>query len=209
MANTISTDELKQIKEILEKKINETSDSDDNSSDLDSSKKKNKINYKLKYNQSESRYRYLQLEMSNLNIEINELKEKNIILDKYNLLNKNINFLFDRLDNAFKILNDRINNNNISLFSLDHQLELCCKTKDKYDVYINENVYPLFSDDQLILKKLITIYYLDKIKEFDTILTLIKIKKRNIKFHNIFILGSIIICSILLINIILYLYFII
>ena len=207
MANTISTDELKQIREILEKNINETTDTDDSSIDSKSSNKKNKINYKLKYNQSESRYRYLQLEMSNLNIEINELKEKNVILDKNNLLNKNINFLFDRLDNAFKILNDRINNNNITLVTLDHNLDLCQKTQDKYDLYINENVYPLFSDDQIILKKSILIYYSNKIKEFNTILSLIKIKKRNIQLYNIFIFVSIIMCSIFVMNIIIYLYF--
>ena len=211
--SAIPTDELNKIKEKLEQKINESSDSEDSSSDTSSSytlkkKRKSKIDYKTKYNQSESKYRYLQLEMSNQNIEINELKEKTIVLDKHNLLTKNINFLFERLDNAFKILNERliIKDENIIKFTTLNSLkslnELCLKTKDKYEGYINTNVYPLFLDDQHIFKISITNHYLQKIKEFDNLARLIKIKSDTTILYNTFVLFSLIVCSIILLNLI-------
>jgi hypothetical protein len=205
--SSISTDELRQIKEILEQKMNESSDSEyspsESSGDSDYSsvkKKKIKIDYKTKYNQSESKYRYLQLEMSNLNIEISELKESLIVLTKHNLLFKNINFLFERVDNAIKILNERVDTKDESIlkFNTLHNLQnivnLCNKTKDKYESYINSDVYPLFLDDQSVLKTSITNYYLDKIKGFDSIITKINNLEYKIKTYNFILVGSTISC---------------
>ena len=213
--SAIPTDDLNKIKEKLEQKINESSESESSSSDTSSSytlkkKRKSKIDYKTKYNQCESKYRYLQLEMSNANIEINELKEKTIVLDKHNLLTKNINFLFERLDNAFKILNERliIKDENIIKFTTLNSLkslnELCLKTKDKYEGYINTNVYPLFLDDQHIFKISITNHYLQKIKEFDNLLLLIKTKSENTILYNTFVVLSLVICSLFVLNIIIF-----
>jgi len=170
--SSIPIDELRKIKKILEEKIENNSDE---SNDSDSSYKNNS-DYKIKYNSCESKYRYLQLELANKEIEISELKEKLEILNKYQLLIKNTNFLFDRLDNAFKVLHERINkieDNSfikINTFSILANIEnLCIKTKDKYQEYINNSVYPLFLDDQIIFKNAITIIYNNKIKEFNNI----------------------------------------
>jgi hypothetical protein len=216
MSTPISTDELKHIKEVLEQKVNESSESEYSSSESDNSSKKirNKNislkDYRSKYNQSETRYRYLQLDLSNKSIEISELKEKLSALDKYKLLVKNVNFLFDRLDNAFKILNERLIIKDEKIFkyntlsSLQSLKELCNKTKDKYEGYINTNILPLFSDDQYILKISLTHHYLDKIKEFDSILVKIIEKQNCTNIYNLFIIISIVISSIFILNIIIF-----
>jgi hypothetical protein len=208
--SSISTNEMRQIREILEQKINESSDSDysptDSSGDSDYSsvkKKRAQIDYKTKYNQSESKYRYLQLEMSNLNVEISELKESLILLTKHNLLFKNINFLFERVDNAIKILNERINTEDKSILkfntlnNLENLEKLCNKTKEKYESYINSDVYPLFLDNQIILKSSITNYYLEKIKGFDSIITKINNLQVKIKTYNLILLTAGISCFII------------
>jgi len=185
---TIPTEELRVIKQMLEDKLN---DSSYESNESNKSNKSRKTNYRIKYNASESKYRYLQLEMANKDIEINELKEKLENLNKYQLLIKNTNFLFDRIDNAFKVLHERIDkieDNSfikISTFSSLVTLEnLCLKTKDKYEEYINNSVYPLFLDDQIIFKNAITSLYTNKIKEFNNIQNIINIKRYNTQFAN-------------------------
>jgi len=193
MSSSIPIDELKQIKLALEEKMNESYDTDYSDNSTKPTKKKKTIitDYKSKYNSSESKYRYLQLELSNKEIEISELKEQLVIFEKHKLLIKNVNFLFDRLDNAFKILHDRINTINDShiiklntITYLQTLENLCLKTKDKYEEYINNSVYPLFLDDQIIFKNSITLIYSNKIKEFNTIQNIIKIKKYNTQFNN-------------------------
>jgi len=215
---SISTEELKHIKEVLERKMSESSDSEYTPSESESSeysdkskkiKRRTNIDYKSKYNNSESRYRYLQLEMSNKNIEINELKEKLVLLDNHQLIIKNINFLFERLDNAFKGLNekiDTINDNKIIKFEtlviLDSVESMCIKTKDKYDAYINTSVYPLFSVNEYIIKNALTVYYLEKQKEFDKILLKINNQKYKTTVNNILRIIGLLIISIVIINIV-------
>lgn len=217
---SIPINELKHIKEVLERKMNESSDSDYSPSESESSnysdksrKNKNRINidYKSKYNKSESKYRYLQLEMSNKNIEINELKEKLILLDNHQVIIKNINFLYERLDNAFKGLYekiDTINDKKIikfeTLIILDSIESMCIKTKDKYDAYINTNIYPLFPINENIIKNSLTMYYLDKQKEFDKILLKIKNQRYNTDIHNLLKMIGLSIIFIILINIIIF-----
>jgi hypothetical protein len=215
----LSTDQLNQIKESLEQKMNESDESEYTPSDSENScssslsdrkKKYKNINYKSKYNQSESRYRYLQLEMSNKNIEINELKDKLLPLDKYNLIVKNINFLFERLDNAIKGLNERItliDDNNLikykTLDVLESTKAICNKTIDKYDMYINTSIYPLFNDEHSILKESLTSFYVNKQKEFETLLLRIKNKHFKIRCTNIIRIISIILIILLIMNLIL------
>lgn len=214
---TIPMEELKKIQQQLQEKINESSDSEYSPSESDYSdesdnrkkRKSSRSNYKYKYNQSESRYRYLQLEMSNKNIEINELKDKLIILDKHLLITKNISFLFERLDNAFKGLDEKINTINdtsiikfAKLISLDTIEAICIKTKDKYEAYINTNIYPLFPNDQFILKNSLTMYYLEKIKEFDKILLKIKNQKYKTTINNLCRIIGLIILFLIFINIV-------
>jgi hypothetical protein len=218
----IPIDDLKHIKEILEEKMNESSDSEYTPSESESSdysdkskkyKKRTNIDYKSKYNKSESNYRYLQLELSNRNIEINEMKEKLLLLDNHQLIIKNINFVFERLDNAFKGLNEKINTiidknfiNFEILVILDSIESMCNKTKDKYDMYINTNIYSLFPMNEYIIKNAVTMYYLDKQKEFDKILLKIKIQKYNTTLKNLLrIIGLIILFIIIIIIIIYYL----
>jgi hypothetical protein len=213
--SSIPTKELIKIQEALEQKINESSDSEYSPSESDTSSsrssRKNRyktVDYKTKYNNSESKYRYLQLEMSNKNIEINELKEKLVTLDKHALIIKNISFLFERLDNAFKGLDEKITTINdpgiikfATLSSLDITENMCIKTKDKYNIFINENIYPLFPENQIILKNSLTMYYLEKQKEFDKILLKIKIHKYRTTVNNIFRIMGLTILLLLFINI--------
>jgi hypothetical protein len=213
--SSIPTDELLKIQEALEKKMNESSDSEYSPSESDTSsrssrrKKYKTVDYKTKYNNSESKYRYLQLEMSNKNIEINELKEKLVILDKHVLIIKNISFLFERLDNAFRGLDEKINTINdtgiikfATLISLDITENMCIKTKDKYNVFINENIYPLFPDNQIILKNSLTMYYLEKQKGFDIILLKIKNLKYKTTLNNICRIIGLLILFLIFLNII-------
>lgn len=221
---SISTEELKHIKEVLEQKMNESSDSEYTPSESESSeysdksrkiKRRSNIDYKSKYNNSESKYRYLQLEMSNKNIEINELKEKLLLLDNHLLIIKNINFLFERLDNAFKGLNekiDTINDEKIikfeTLIILDSVESICNKTKDKYDAYINTSVYPLFPVNEYITKNALTMYYLDKQKKFDKILLKINKQKYKTNVNNILrIIGLLLLFLIILNIVIMVIYF--
>ena len=159
-------DDLNEIKNSLENKMSESSDSTDStyepsddsstSSSSKSPKRKSKksSNYKEKYNKLESKIRYMQLEMVNKEIELTEIQQKLINFNKNEEVNKKINFLFERLDNAYKILTERINTiedtNYIkykTITSLISINESCTKVKDKYSNYLNNELIPIMSSN--------------------------------------------------------------
>ena len=206
---------LKEIKSTLENNMN----NDDSETDIESdsepeqkTKKKTKVkDYKKKYNDSESRYRYLQLEMVNKDIEISELKEKLNNLDKFTIFSKNVNFLFDRLNNAIKVLNERINTINdddyiklSQISSLNHIEGVCKKTIEKYETYLSSEVYPHIDNDQLFIKLALDSLYINKKKEFDSILVKIKNKRNLTLFNNGLMIFGLITGGILLLSSVIY-----
>lgn len=160
MDQNIPLSDLMQIKQKLEDKLNETSDSDSTyvteseSSDSESKKSKKKnSSYKYKYERLESKNRYMQLEMANKDIEITELKNKLEIFNKHEQIAKKYNFLFERLDNAIKILTERMNTNkDDSIFKLkvidqyQSLIDSCKKVSIKYINFFNDELLPLLDD---------------------------------------------------------------
>ena len=127
------------------------------------SKKSKKSTNKYKTRQLESRIHYMKLDMVNKDILIEKLQAELTTLNKNEILFKNITFLFDRLDNAYLILNEKFTNcpeNNFhkQIYYYETVLNLCYKTQNKYKhylltsvsnhshsyVYINEAVYALY-----------------------------------------------------------------
>jgi hypothetical protein len=203
--NQPSTDELKEIKESLEQKMNSSSDSDSSNESSDSSnssslvsfnrklvKKTKDKNYKYKLKNSENKLRYMQLEMVNKDIEISELQNKLGLYNKHELIINKVSFLFERLDNAIKVLNDRklsvkdgnyIKNNLIN--NLTTVKYMCTKTQEKYKLYIINELYPLINDEtHLYLKNSITALYEIKQKELSSISTSIDNIIYNTSYNN-------------------------
>ena len=96
---------------------------------------------KYKTRQLESRIHYMKLDMVNKEILIEKLNAELTTLNKNEMLLKNITFLFDRLDNAYLILNEKFTNcpeNNFhkQIYYYETVLNLCYKTQDKYKNYL-------------------------------------------------------------------------
>ena len=179
----LSIEELSVLKEGIkntEISSSESSDIDDDSDyDTDSSsvsknkkKKKNKKIYKnipfyneyININKKlESRIHYMKLDIINRDLELEELRNKMNLFEKNLNIFKNINFLFERLDNSIKVLNERLNSKedpNILkyLYFLEHTNNLCYTVNNKYELYLNDNIIPLL-DDNIYLKKSIILSY--------------------------------------------------
>jgi len=226
MASSISTEQLQEIKDTLENSINNSSESSDlsdstytsNSSTSSGFKKKRRIKsklehtqkYKTKCNNLESRLRYMQLEMVNNELKINELTHKISESVKYDTLFNKTNFLFERLDNAIKVLIERVNtieDDSIIKFKYINSLDAikisCDKVKEKYAVFLVTDIYPLLNDNQIYLKNSITALYDIKQKELNDVSKLIDTNIYNIKYSNtcwlsLFILFFIVILQIII-----------
>jgi hypothetical protein len=217
-SNQIPIESLHEIKETLEQKISESTDSSDSdyststsstsSSSSRSSKKKSKnTDYKLKYNKLESKIRYMQLDTVNKDLEIMELRSKVDIHTKNEILFSKINMLFERLDNAYKILTERSNiiiDPNILKFKTISDLTTikgsCTKVQEKYLLYINNEVYPLINNQYL--KNAISALYDIKQKEYLDLLKSIDLKIYNTKFNNTAWMFLFVVISVLLLQII-------
>ena len=223
-SNLPSIENLHDIKNVLEQKMNESSDSDyttdnytsnsDSSSSSINNKKskkciKNNTDYKSKCNKLESKIRYMQLEMVNKEIEMTELKNKLDNRTKIDTLFIKINFLFERIDNAYKILKERINlsndNNYIKLkkiTDLTTNKESLKKVQEKYALYINNEVYPLIDTSNIYFKNAITALYEIKEKELTSLSTQIDIKINNTKFYNAIWLYLFVLIAVILLQLI-------
>ena len=199
--NTKTNDiNIKQLLELKEGLLNiNTSDdsveeSSSNSSDIKSKRKnKNKSrkikdisNYIVSIEKLETRIHYLRLDIVNKDIEIEELKKKVSDIDKYHLLFKNIEFLFDRLNNAITVLNEKINAQQDDdllkyLVFLKSTDILCTKTIDKYTNYLSSDIDLLFNDNQIHFKNAIISLFSIKVKELSEIS--IKIKNKISMIH--------------------------
>jgi hypothetical protein len=177
--------ELNEIKNGLES-LNNDSDSDNSYSSSDSDKKyflvkkqKNKENTDC--DKLETKIHYMKLDLVNKEIEIEEYKNKCLILSKYEQIFKNIEFLFDRFNNAYTILNERINTKSDNdlfkyIILLENSHSVCIKTKDKYNQYLNNDIIPLFTPQHIYLKNSVIIAFSIKDKEFtDLILKIDKL----------------------------------
>jgi hypothetical protein len=201
---------LLEIKNMFEQKMNESSDSDyttdDSTSSSSTNKKSKNIDYKSKFNNLESRVRYMQLEMVNKDIEITELKNKLNDCTKIDELFTKTNYLFERLDNAYKVLNTRINStndDNYIKFNMINDLttakDTLKKVQDKYKLYINNEVYPLIDTSNIYYKNAITALYDIKEKEFKLLTIKIDDKIYNANFYNtLWIFLSVVLFAILL-----------
>ena len=179
-----NVNDLNQIKSGLES-LNPDSDSDSDyssSSDSDSdSDKKHSNKDNSDCNKLETKIHYMKLDLVNKDIEIEEYKNKCLILNKYEQIFKNIEFLFDRFNNAYTILKERINTKpDNDLFKyiilLENSHSVCIKTKDKYNQYLNNDIIPLFTPQQIYLKNSVIITFSIKDKEFtDLILKIDKL----------------------------------
>jgi len=195
-ASQPTIENLHEIRNMLEQKIDESSDSDYTTDDSTSSsstnkKSKNTTDYKSKSNKLESRVRYMQLEMVNKDIEISELKDKLNNRTKIDILFTKVNFLFERLDNAYKVLNERmhtITDDNYIKLGLVNDLstikDSLRKVQEKYTLYINNEVYPLFDIADVYHKNAITALYNIKEKELTSLSNKIDCKIYNTKFYN-------------------------
>ena len=202
---------LQDIKKGLEDKMSESSDSTYNTSDDESSSqnsKSSKKNYKSKYRNLESKLRYMQLEMVNKDIEITEFKDKFNNFNKFQELIKKITFLFDRLDNAYKVLTERVNTINDdnyikmdSLTILDTIKLSSIRVQDKYKLYLNNDVLPLFDENQIYFKNAILLLYDNKSKDISAITKkindkVIYINHQNSKWILLFILFIVLIIQV-------------
>jgi len=181
----LSIEELSVLKEGIQNteiSSSESSNTDDNSDyDTDSSsvsknkkKKKNKKIYKKsnsKYininKKLESRIHYMKLDLVNRDIEIEELKNKMILFEKNLNIFNHINFLFERLDNSIKVLNERLHSKPDSnilkyLYFLEHTNNLCYNVNNKYDIYLNDNLLPLLDNQEYLKKSIILSYQYNK-----------------------------------------------
>lgn len=214
-SNQPTVEELNYIKTSLEQKMEESSDSEytpstSSGSSCSRKSRRNSTNYKTKYNSLESKIRYMQLEMVNKDIEITELSTKILVLTKYDDLFKKINFLFERLDNALKVLTERVHTIDnkhyikyITINTLDTIKVSCNKVIEKYSVYLANEINPLFSDNQLYLKNSINGLYDLKEKEFTSFTKLIDRVSFNVKLNNtlwmvLFVILFLIITNVLL-----------
>jgi hypothetical protein len=175
--------DLNQIKNGLES-LNSDSDSSYSSFDSENKyflvkKQKNKDNSDC--DKLESKIHYMKLDLVNKDIEIEEYKNKCLILTKYEQVFKNVEFLFDRFNNAYTTLKERINakpDNDLFkyIILLENSHSVCIKTKDKYNQYLNNDIIPLFTQQQNYLKNAVIITFSIKDKEFtDLILNIEKL----------------------------------
>jgi hypothetical protein len=187
-------DELNQIKNGLES-LNQDSDSESSYSSSDSDKKYFIVKKNKKENPDcdklESKIHYMKLDLVNKDIEIEEYKNKCLVLIKYELLFKNIEFLFDRFNHAYITLKERINTKpDNDLFKyiilLENSHSLCLKTKDKYNQYLNNDIIPHFTPQQNYLKNSVIITFSIKDKEFADLLLIIDKLIINAKFKQFF-----------------------
>ena len=228
MDQNIPLSELMQIKQKLEEKLNETSDSDstyttesessDSSNSNSKKSKKKNTSYKYKYERLESKNRYMQLEMTNKDIEITELKDKLEIFNKHEQITKKYNFLFERLDNAIKILTERMNNNkDNSIFKLKviNQYQSLIYSSEKVSIkyinFFNDELIPLMDNSLHTYTKISTELLLkNKEKELINIANNCKNKIYNLNYYILFLVILCIITLLFTINIIVlgrYLYF--
>lgn len=228
-SNKLSIENLNNIKESLEQKMNESSDStynSESSSGTESrsgtesssgtktrsrsrsrSKHKN-TNYKVKYNNLESKIRYMQLEMVNKEIQITELMDKINSNSNYNAIFTKINYLFERLDNVFTVLTERINTIDDkhyvklqTLTILDTSEKSCVKAMEKYAIYLVNDVHPLLNN-QIYLKNSIDSLYNIKVKDLTSLISKIKKQSFWVKVINVLWLMLFIHIFILCINIV-------
>ena len=175
--------DLNQIKNGLES-LNSDSDSSYSSFDSENKyflvkKQKNKDNSDC--DKLESKIHYMKLDLVNKDIEIEEYKNKCLILSKYEQIFKNVEFLFDRFNNAYTVLKERINtkpDNDLFkyIIMLENSHSVCIKTKDKYNQYLHNDIIPLFTPQQNYLKNSVIITFSIKDKEFtDLILKIDKL----------------------------------
>jgi hypothetical protein len=136
--------------------------------------------YKVQVDKLEQRLHYMKLDLVNKDLDINVLKNKIILLEGNAKLHSNINFLFDRLDNAIKVLNEKLDSyqpttDTIKDMVLLEQIDsMCVKAIEKYLTYLNTDVKPLFKDD-MYLKQSTLLLYSEKDKTMNDIS--IKVKK--------------------------------
>jgi len=216
--------DLMQIKQKLEEKLNQSSESDSTyitesesyeSSESSSSKKiksrKNNTSYKYKYERLESKNRYMQLEMSNKDVEITELKDKLEVFSKYELITKKSNFLFERLDNAIKILKERMNTNkDNSIFKLNvinqyqSLIVSCQKVCVKYINFFNDELIPLMDVSlHAYTKNSYELLLKNKEKELIDIATNCKNKIYNLNYYILSVIILFVITLLILLNILL------
>lgn len=172
--------DLNQIKNGLES-LNSDSESSYSSFDSENKyflvkKQKNKDNSEC--DKLESKIHYMKLDLVNKDIEIEEYKNKCLILSKYEQVFKNIEFLFDRFNNAYTVLKERIyakpdNNLFKYILLLENSHSTCLKTKDKYNQYLTNDIIPLFTPQQNYLKNSIIITFSIKDKEFADLILMI------------------------------------
>jgi len=212
--------ELNEIKNGLESINNNDSDdsfscsTDDSSSNCSSSSKVNKKYIIIDKNNNseklESIIHYMKLDMVNKDIEIEDNKIKLMTLSKYELLFKNIEFLFERLNYASTTLKERINSipdkdfyKHIMLLENSHSH--CLKIKDKYNQYLNTEIIPHCSSQQNYLKHAISVSFAIKDKEFTDLTAVIGKQIINTKYkqffnHFLLIFGFIVILFAIILN---------
>jgi hypothetical protein len=193
--NKPTIENLINIKEKLENMIDESSDSTYTPSSRSRSSSRSKIrskqkDYKTKYNSLESKIRYMQLEMTNRDIEITELSEKINSNAKYDTIMIKINSLFERLDNMYTVLTERINTIDDkhyiklnTLIILDTSEKSCTKGMEKYAIYLVNDIHPLLNN-QVYFKNAIDSLYDIKMKELKTLITKINNLSLVVKFKN-------------------------
>jgi hypothetical protein len=136
--------------------------------------------YKVQVDKLEQRLHYMKLDVVNKDLEINELKSKIVLLEGNTKLYSNINYLFDRLDNAIKVLNEKLDAYQPTpdiikdMVLLEHVNDMCVKAIEKYLTYLNTDVKPLFKND-VYLKQSTLLLYSEKDKTMNDIS--IKVKK--------------------------------
>jgi hypothetical protein len=136
--------------------------------------------YKVQVDKLEQRLHYMKLDVVNKDLEINELKNKIILLEGNTKLYSNINYLFERLDNAIKVLNEKLDSYQPTsdiikdMVLLEHVNDMCVKAIEKYLTYLNNDVKPLFKND-VYLKQSTLLLYSEKDKTMNDIS--IKVKK--------------------------------
>jgi hypothetical protein len=136
--------------------------------------------YKVQVDKLEQRLHYMKLDIVNKDLDINELKNKIILLEGNTKLYSNINYLFERLDNAIKILNEKLDSYQPTsdiikdMVLLEHINDMCVKAIEKYLTYLNTDVKPLFKND-VYLKQSTLLLYSEKDKTMNDIS--IKVKK--------------------------------
>lgn len=175
--NSLTIDQLSEIKDVLQ--FDYLSDVSQSDSD-DSHKVKKKVKSKSKklttdsYNKLESRIHYMKLDLVNKDIEIEELKKKLEIFNKYDTIFKQIDYTFERLDNGINLVNSRLNSKQeLPIFKylsfLEYTDTLCTKIIDKYTLHLNTELIPLIDIKHAYLKNSIQVSFTLKENEIRAI----------------------------------------